>query len=142
MLVSAITYSALQHLNTEIRDRHVHKVYRAIVIGHTPAQWTADEPLFKGFNKKFGRGQSFVNHQKGKSSVSHFRTIKTRTDPQLGPLSLVEVKIETGRMHQIRVHAAHHGHPIVGTAIKLSIVSLTNTTTPPANFSMPTNIVS
>ncbi len=114
VLVSAITYSALQHLNAEIRDRHVHKVYRAIVVGHAPAERTADEPLFKGFNKKFGRGQSFVNHQKGKPSVSHFRTINTRTDPQLGPLSLVEVKIETGRMHQIRVHTAHHGHPIVG----------------------------
>ncbi|USN57212.1 MAG: hypothetical protein H6766_01820 [Candidatus Peribacteria bacterium] len=64
VLVSAITYPALQHLNEQIRERKVHKVYQAIVAGITPEDRTADEPLFKGFNKTSGRGQSFVNREK------------------------------------------------------------------------------
>jgi 23S rRNA pseudouridine955/2504/2580 synthase len=47
ILVSAITYPALQHLNKQIRERKVHKIYQAIVTGTTPAKRTANEPLFK-----------------------------------------------------------------------------------------------
>jgi 23S rRNA pseudouridine955/2504/2580 synthase len=47
VLVSAITYPALQHLNQQIRDRLVTKTYRAILVGHAPDHRIADEPLFK-----------------------------------------------------------------------------------------------
>ena len=42
---------------------------------------------------------------------------KSRSDPVLGPLSLVKVKIMTGRMHQIRVHMADAGYPVLGDIV-------------------------
>src|SRR5207237_6903023 len=52
----------------------------------------------------------------GRSAVSHFHVLERLTTPY-GPFTLVEVRIETGRTHQIRVHAQSLGHPVVGDTL-------------------------
>jgi 23S rRNA-/tRNA-specific pseudouridylate synthase len=60
-----------------------------------------------------GKGQSFVNHEKWSASTSIIETLKTINHKELGQISLIRVKILTGRMHQIRVHCAHIGNPVL-----------------------------
>lgn len=74
----------------------------------------------KIIDKQFGRGKMIVcNANDPDSQDAH--TIgysgKTRSDPVLGPLSLVRVVITTGRMHQIRVHFADAGYPVLGDIV-------------------------
>jgi 23S rRNA pseudouridine1911/1915/1917 synthase len=52
----------------------------------------------------------------GRTAVSHFHVLERLTTPY-GPFTLVEVRIETGRTHQIRVHAQSLGHPVVGDTL-------------------------
>lgn len=79
------------------------KVYRAIVVGRIDAPMTIDAPI--------GRlaGNVFHVHDSGKPSRSEVAVLAS-TDRA----SLIEVSIATGRTHQIRVHLAHVGHPVLG----------------------------
>lgn len=117
VLVAAKNLPALQHLNELIRERNVEKKYCAIVAGDFPAEVTIDSPLQKVLDMKFNRGKMKVSAEGGKESLTHARGKKTWTDPILGQLSFVEVSIETGRMHQIRIHLASIGHPILGDLV-------------------------
>jgi 23S rRNA pseudouridine1911/1915/1917 synthase len=56
-------------------------------------------------------------HAEGTPSRTNFRVIDRVKHPRAGPLALVEAAPITGRMHQIRVHLAHLGHPILGDKI-------------------------
>jgi 23S rRNA pseudouridine1911/1915/1917 synthase len=58
------------------------------------------------------RKKMAANVRNGREAVSHFEVIEA-----LGAASLVRVKIETGRTHQIRVHMAHIKHPVIGDAV-------------------------
>lgn len=113
VIIAAKTYEALQLLNQRIRDRQVSKRYKAIVVGH-PRPQVIDAPLFTGFDKRSGRSKVFVNADQGKTAKSEILTVKTFEDRDLWKYSLIEVKITTGRMHQIRVHCTSIGHPVIG----------------------------
>ena len=138
VLVSALTYPALQHINALIRDHTITKIYQARVVGAVDTNQIARKykfvttdgwdrsskkwwpymminmPLFKGFHKTSGRAHVFVNHEKWLESTTWMRVVKIIEDPLLGPVSLIECQLHTGRMHQIRVHMSHIGHPIIG----------------------------
>ena len=96
--------SAMQQL---FMEREVDKTYLAIVRGHSPDSGTIDYPL---------------TDEKGNvhQAVTHFKTLESFDIPVpfgkhlTSRYSLVEVKPETGRMHQIRKHFAHIFHPIIG----------------------------
>lgn len=120
LVIVAKTYTWLQYLNEQIREHKVDKMYYAIVIGTFPKQLTCNKPLKKIVDKQFWRGKMIVtNPSDPDAQIAH--TIgyveKTRSDPILWPLSLVKVKITTGRMHQIRVHFADAGYPILGDIV-------------------------
>ena len=66
-----------------------------------------DAPLHIGLRQ--GGERHVQVHPQGKPSTSHFRVLERR-----GGHSYCEVRIETGRTHQIRVHAVHLGHPVAG----------------------------
>ncbi len=107
-LVLAKKKRILRELHTLLREGQVTKKYWAL----TKGQWKTSElrvdlPLHKDYREG---GKHVVEvHKEGKTALTVFHPIKT-----LKESTLVEVSLFTGRTHQIRVHAAHQGHPIAG----------------------------
>lgn len=116
ILIAAKTFTALQYLNKLIRERNVQKEYLAVVSWEFPAHKVISLSLTKTVDKKFSRWKMIVDPN-GKPSFSETWCLKTQEDEFLGKISLVRVKITTGRMHQIRIHLAHVGYPIVGDLV-------------------------
>jgi 23S rRNA pseudouridine955/2504/2580 synthase len=108
VLVLSKKRSALTDLQGLIRTGKLEKRYLALLVGEVARpKFTVDAPLEKSVLQG---GERMVRvDAAGKKSVSHFRLIE-----RAGPHSFVEIRIETGRTHQIRVHALHAGHPVAG----------------------------
>ncbi len=109
LLVVAKTDAALTALQAAFKDRTVQKTYLALVHGTPPPNGT--------FRTLYGRHphhrQRFSGRVKtGKEAVTHFVTLE-----KFARASLVEIILETGRTHQIRVHFAEAGHPLLGDAL-------------------------
>lgn len=113
IIVWAKNYEALKYLNEIIRLRETHKQYITVVKWKFPSNKIIDEPIFRWFNTKYWRAQSFVNYEQGVESKTQWFLIKSVVDPHLGPISLVKVKLFTWRMHQIRVHFSYIWFPII-----------------------------
>ncbi len=111
LLVLAKKRSALTELQALLREDHedgIEKRYLALLVGRMPdGVMSVDAPLLVGL-RQGGERHVQVNAN-GKPSLSHFRVLERR-----GGHSYCEVRIETGRTHQIRVHAQHLGHPVAG----------------------------
>ena len=109
LLVIAKKRSALTELQALMReDGGITKRDLALLTGRMPeGVMSVDAPLHIGL-RQGGERHVQVNPA-GKPSLSHFRVLERR-----GGQSYCEVRIETGRTHQIRVHAQHIGHPIAG----------------------------
>ncbi len=116
ILVAGKTYESLKYLNKIIRNREVEKHYLTIVGGEFPEYIRIDKPLEKWYNSKFDRSQTVVSRS-GKESLSEAWNVKTVDHNSLWKISLVKVKIHTGRMHQIRVHLQSEGFPVLGDII-------------------------
>ena len=100
---SEIAYSRLKQA---FRDRAVHKVYHAVIQGLAdPLAGTFDAPIGRHPKAEF----KFAVMNDGKHSVTHYETIEA-----FRSASLVEIVLETGRTHQIRVHFSAFRHPLVG----------------------------
>jgi 23S rRNA pseudouridine955/2504/2580 synthase len=108
VLVLTRKRSALTALQEAIREGRVTKRYLALIMGRLPrSRLTVDAPLRKSVLQG---GERMVQvDPEGKASRSHFTEIEAWDGA-----SLVEVALETGRTHQIRVHAQHIGHPLAG----------------------------
>ena len=108
LLMIAKKRSALVELHRMLRDGEVDKRYRAIVKGSWPAEMTEiSEPLHKYVT---GGGERRVAvHAEGRAAVTKVRRLRAGDR-----FSELELQLMTGRTHQIRVHLAHAGHPIVG----------------------------
>lgn len=100
---SEVAYSRLKQA---FRDRAVHKIYHAVIQGHPdPLAGTFDAPIGRHPKAEF----KFAVMNDGKHSVTHYETLEA-----FPAASLVEVNLETGRTHQIRVHFSAFRHPLVG----------------------------
>ncbi len=113
IIIAGKNYEALKYLNDLIRQRKTDKTYLAIVKGKAPKHEMIDFPLFRWFNRKFWRAQSFVNWEKWQPAKTEIWRLANKKLDEVGDVSLLKVKIYTGRMHQIRAHLAHIWHPIV-----------------------------
>jgi 23S rRNA pseudouridine1911/1915/1917 synthase len=106
LMVVAKSERAYSALKRAFRDREVDKIYHALVQGHPdPLRGTVDAPIAR---HPSGDGR-FAVVAGGRPSVTHYDTLEA-----FRAASLIEVILETGRTHQIRVHMAAIRHPCVG----------------------------
>jgi 23S rRNA pseudouridine1911/1915/1917 synthase len=106
LMVVAKSEIAYSRLKDAFRDREVDKRYRALVQGHPdPSRGTIDAPI----GRHPGADYRFAVVAGGRDSVTHYETIEA-----FRAASLLDIGLETGRTHQIRVHMAAIRHPCVG----------------------------
>lgn len=106
--VMAVAKSELAYTKLKYAFKHrlVHKTYHAVVTGHPdPDRGTIDAPIGRHPSKEW----RMAVLASGRRAVTHYRTLEL-----LPGAALLEVDLETGRTHQIRVHFSHFGHPCVG----------------------------
>ncbi len=108
-MVVATSDRAYADLKRQFHDREVEKIYHAVVQGHPdPLAGTIDAPI----GRHPGSSWKFAVTADGKPSVTHYETLEA-----FPGASLLEIHLETGRTHQIRVHMAAQRHPCVGDAM-------------------------
>ena len=114
LMVVARTLTAQTDLVRQLQARTVKRTYIALVWGRTYDEGTIDAPI--GRDARERTRMAVVHTASGKPSRTHFRTLAT---VPLGRsfVSMVMCKLETGRTHQIRVHLAALGHPIVSDRV-------------------------
>lgn len=108
VLVVARSLRAHTSLVDQLQTRKMGRTYRAVATGDIAVGGTVNAPI--GRHPKDRKRMAVVSS--GKPAVSHYRVLK-----RFGGISYMEVSLESGRTHQIRVHMAHIGHPLAGDPV-------------------------
>lgn len=108
LMVVAKTEVAHKQLVAALQARDVHREYRALVVGELIAGGTINQPIGRHPTVR----TRMAVHPSGKPAVTHYRV-----DEQFRGHTLLDVRLETGRTHQIRVHMAYIRHPIFGDPV-------------------------
>ncbi len=109
LLVIAKTDQAHHTLQDALKARHVRRTYLAACWGHLdPAERTIEAPIGRHPNDRI---RMAVN-AKGRAATTHVRVVERWLAAEL-----VQVRLDTGRTHQIRVHLLHIGHPVAGDSV-------------------------
>lgn len=104
-VTSGVMIFAKNAFSASLLNGNVEKTYNALVIGNMEKSGTIDAPIYRPDSGKTIRAVG----DKGDKAVTHWKAIGNFKD-----FTLLEIKTETGRTHQIRVHCAHIGHPLLG----------------------------
>jgi len=109
LMVLTKTEIAYSRMKQAFRDRVVDKTYHALVQGHPdPSAGTLDAPIGRHLKHEY----KFAVTPEGKPSVTHYKTLEA-----FASASLLEIELETGRTHQIRVHFSAFKHPLAGDSL-------------------------
>lgn len=102
-------------LSLQMAKREIKRTYHALVYGHTDSEGTIDLPIGR---KEGSTIERCIDPVHGDRAVTHYRTLEQDVfaDSSL-PWSLIELQLETGRTHQIRVHMKNTGHPLFGDTL-------------------------
>lgn len=93
-------------LSRQVRERNLSREYLAIAEGITPKSGTIDAPIARKANSVLER---CIDSEHGEHAVTHYQRLSCTNE-----LSMLSLHLETGRTHQIRVHMASIGHPLIG----------------------------
>ena len=109
LLIVAKNDQAHINMSKQIKDREVKKIYIALVKGNIAEdEATINMPIGRSTKDR----KKMAVRKDGKEAITHFKVLK-----RYGKYTLLEIKIDTGRTHQIRVHMAEIGHPVVGDSV-------------------------
>jgi 23S rRNA pseudouridine1911/1915/1917 synthase len=108
VMVVARSLRAHTSLVDQLQTRTMSRVYHAVALGDPPAAGTVDAPI--GRHPRDRKRMAVVPG--GRPAVSHYRVLQ-----RFGFAAYLEVSLESGRTHQIRVHMAHIGHPLLGDPV-------------------------
>ena len=109
LLIIAKNDLAHNNMSKQIQDRKVTKKYIALVRGNVgDDSATIDMPIARSTKDR----KKMAVDPKGKNAITHFKVLE-----RFGKYTLLEIKIDTGRTHQIRVHMSYIGHPVVGDMV-------------------------
>jgi 23S rRNA pseudouridine1911/1915/1917 synthase len=108
LLMVARTLKAHKTLSEQLQARAFEREYLTVVRGYMTAGGTVDEPLARHPTDR----KKYAVRRGGKEAMTHYRVEK-----RFAKHTLLKVKLETGRTHQIRVHMAYINHPIVGDQV-------------------------
>ena len=110
LLIVAKNDNAHNKLAEQIKGHSFTREYQAICCGRfKEKQGTVDAPIGRS---KFDRKKMCVTEQNSRHAVTHYEVLE-----EFGQYSLVRFRLETGRTHQIRVHCAYIGHPVLGDEV-------------------------
>lgn len=105
LMVVARNELAMQSLSEQISNRSIKRIYHAFVVGKIERSGRVDAPI--GRHPKNRQKQAIV--ETGREAKSHYKVLEN-----FGSYSRLEISLETGRTHQIRVHMSHLGFPLIG----------------------------
>ncbi len=113
LLVVAKSDAAHEGLARQFADHSIERTYLAVCVGQPrPAEGTVDARVGRSDANRKKMAVLPDQSSRGKRAVTHYRSLRT-----LDGCTLIECRLETGRTHQVRVHLASIGHPLVGDPV-------------------------